>query len=49
MVLNGSDEEVKKAREVMVQRRVELKQAKAAKVSSCRLCVWFCSANNYTH
>jgi len=33
VVLNGSDEEVKRARESMVQRRVELKQAKAAKVS----------------
>jgi hypothetical protein len=32
VVLNGSEEEVKQQREAMLQRRLEAKQAKAAKV-----------------
>ena len=32
MILNGSEEEVKRQREAMLQRRLEAKQAKLAKV-----------------
>ena len=32
VVLNGSEEEVKKSKEMMIKRRFEAKQAKAAKV-----------------
>lgn len=34
MVLNGSEEEMKRQREAMEQRRLEAKQAKLAKVQS---------------